>query len=216
MKLLNMFSRRFVMGLALLATLMTLQACAPLLVGGFAEGTLIASDRRTSGIQLEDHGIEIKANNRINEAMGDKVHVTVYSYNRQVLVLGEVANERDKEYVVQQVSQVENVKSVVNELKVAPFASFSAKTQDLYLASKVKANLVDTKNIYATAFTVVAYQGTVYLMGRVTQREADIATQVARNTNDVSRVVKVFEILSEQDLKAMMSTPVKAPSLGSK
>jgi osmotically-inducible protein OsmY len=202
--------------LALLAALLTLQACAPMLVGGFVEGTLIASDRRTSGIQVEDQGIEIKANNRVNEALGDKAHVTLYSYNRQVLVLGEVVNDRDAQYVVQVVSQVENVKSVVNELKVAPFASFSAKTQDLYLASKVKANLVDTKNIYATAFKVVAYQGTVYLMGRVTQREADIATQVARNVSGVSKVVKVFEILSEEELKSLMATPVKAPSLGSK
>jgi osmotically-inducible protein OsmY len=211
----TLYLRRFSC-LALMSGLLSLQACAPLLVGGFVEGTLVASDRRTSGIQLEDQGIEIKANNRVKDALGDKAHVTLYSYNRQVLVLGEVANERDAQYAIQVVSQVENVKSVVNELKVAPFASFSAKTQDLYLASKVKANLVDTKNIYATAFKVVAYQGTVYLMGRVTQREADIATQVARNASGVSKVVKVFEILSEEELKSLMSTPVKAPSLGSK
>jgi osmotically-inducible protein OsmY len=216
MKTLNTRNLRRISLLAVMTALLSLQACAPLLVGGFVEGTLIASDRRTSGIQVEDQGIEIKGNNRIKEAMGEKAHVTLFSYNRQVLVLGEVSNDRDAQYIVQLVSQVENVKSVVNELKVAPFASFSDKTKDLYLASKVKANLVDTKNIYATAFYVVAYQGTVYLMGRVTQREADIATQVARNASGVSKVVKVFEILSEEELKSLMSTPVKAPSLGSK
>ena len=187
--------------LSLAAAAATLSACAPLAVGGAAlTGAMVVGDRRSSGSQLDDQGIELRAASRLREQMGSRARISVTSYNRRALLTGEVANARDKELAESIVKQVDNVAMVYNELDVANSPTFTEKAEDTLLTGKVKAALIDTKQISANAFKVVTERGTVFLMGRVTQREADIATQVARTTKGVQRVVRVLEIISEEEL----------------
>jgi len=200
----------------ILACAAALQACAPMVVGGFVGGTMVVTDRRTSGAQLEDEGIEIKVSSRIKESLSGKVHVNLTSYNRQVLITGEALNERDAKYLSEIISQVDNVRSVLNEVQVANFSTFSERSQDVLIQSKVKASLVDSKDIFASAFKVHAERGVIYLMGRVTQREADRAVEVARNVSGVQKVVKVFEIITETELKGLLPNPGKTPAPNSK
>lgn len=187
--------------LAAVTAAASLAGCAPLLFGGaFVGGTMMATDRRTSGTQIEDQGIELKAMNRIRDALGERGHVSATSYNRIVLLTGEVQNEADKATAERAVSQVENVRSVVNELAVMGASSMTSRSNDLILAGKVKATFVDAKDLQANAFKVVAERGTIYLLGRVTEREAKRATELARSVGGVQKVVRVFEIISEAEL----------------
>lgn len=186
----------------------SLTACVPVIIGGAVVGTaMVASDRRTSGAQLEDEGIELRAVSRIKDALGDRVHVNVTSYNRRVLLTGEVPAAQDKQSAEQIVSKVDNVESVVNELMVAGNSNISDRSSDALITGKVKAGLVDAKDLFANAFKVVTERGAVYMMGRVTQREADRATEVARSTSGVQKVVRVFELISEDELRGMMPKP---------
>jgi osmotically-inducible protein OsmY len=185
----------------------TLSGCFPVIMGGAMMGTLIATDRRTSGAQLEDEGIELRAASRVRENLGDRVHVNVTSYNRRVLITGEVPNATDKQLVEQVVSRVENVVSVVNELGELGNASLTQRSSDVLVSARVKAGLVDAKDLVSNAFKVVTERGTVYLLGRVTQREAERATEVARSTSGVQKVVRVFETLSEDELRNMLPQP---------
>jgi len=178
-----------------------LTACVPLVMGGAAAGTaLVATDRRTSGAQLEDEGIELRAASRIRSNLGSRVRVSVTSYNRQVLLTGEVPNAQDKQLVEQVVSRVENVVSVVNELAVLDSPSLVERSSDLLVTGRVKAMLLDAKDLQSNAFKVVTERGATYLMGRVTQREADRATEVVRATPGVQKVVRLLEIISEEEL----------------
>ena len=187
-----------------------LSACFPLVMGGAVVGTMVATDRRTSGAQLEDEGIELRAASRIRENLGDRVHVNVTSYNRRVLITGEVPNAQDKQLVEQVVSRVENVNSVVNELAELGNASLTQRSSDVLVTGRVKAGLVDAKDLVSSAFKVVTERGTVYLLGRVTQREADRATEIARSTSGVQKVVRVFETLTEDELRNMLPQPAPA------
>jgi osmotically-inducible protein OsmY len=192
--------------LAVSALAASLSACVPLVVGGAAVGgAFVAVDRRTSGAQLDDEGIELKAVNRIGDYFGDKVHVNVTSYNRQVLLTGEVPTAEQKERVEQIVKQVENVRSVVNEVGVMATSSLSSRSSDTLVTGKVKATFVDAKDLQSNSFKVLTERGTVYMMGRVTQREADRATQLVRTISGVSRVVRVFEIVTEQELNTLQT-----------
>ena len=177
-----------------------LQGCFTVVAAGVTTGALATFDRRSYGIQTDDEGIEWKASTQINEKLGDKAHINFTSYNRRALLTGEVGNARDKELAESIVKQVDNVAIVHNELDVANSPTFTEKAEDTLLTGKVKAGLIDTKQISANAFKVVNERGTVFLMGRVTQREADIATQVARTTKGVQRVVRLLEIISEEEL----------------
>ena len=189
-----------------------LTACVPLVLGGaVAGGSLLAIDRRTSGAQLEDEGIELRAASRIRGTFGDRVHVNLTSYNRQVLLTGEVPSAQLKQQVEQVVTGVENVVSVVNELAtVTGQSGFSQRSNDTFLTGRVKAMLLDARDLQSNAFKVVTERGTVYLMGRVTQREADRATQVVRSTPGVQKVVRVFEVISEQELGRIGIAPAAA------
>ncbi len=185
----------------------TLSACAPVVVGGAVVGSLVATDRRTSGAQLEDEGIELRAGSRIRDNLGERGHINLTSYNRRVLLTGEVPSAQDKQLVEQIVTRVDNVQLVVNELAVLGNATMTQRSSDTLVTGRVKASLVDAKDLYANAFKVVTERGTVYLMGRVTQREADRATDIARSTNGVQKVVRVFEIISEDELRSLMPKP---------
>ena len=184
-----------------------LSACAPLIVGGAVVGSVMAVDRRTTGTQIEDEGIELRAANRIRETLGDRVHVNVTSYNRQALLTGEVPNAQDRQTVEQIVSQVENTRSVVNDLAVAPNSSLGQRSTDTFITGKVRASLVDAQDISANSFKVVTERNIVYLMGRVSQREANRATEIARGVSDVRKVVRVFEIVSEEELRRIAPQP---------
>jgi osmotically-inducible protein OsmY len=186
---------------AILAGSFLLSGCAPLLIGGaILGGSLVATDRRTSGAQVDDQSIELKASKRVADAVGERGHVNVTSYNWSVLLTGEVPAEADKATIEQAIARIENVKTIFNELTVAPPSSLSDRSRDTLLTSKVKASMVDAKDIQAQAFKVVSERSVVYLMGRVTEREATRAAEVARGVSGVSKVVKAFEVVTEAEL----------------
>jgi osmotically-inducible protein OsmY len=186
---------------ALLAT--TLAGCAPLLVGGAAVGTaLMVTDRRSSGAQIDDEAIELRSTARLREAFGDRAHINITSYNRQVLLTGEVPSEQMKQQAEQIAARVDNVKSVVNELAVMTPTTLPQRSSDALITTKIRASLVDAQDLQANAFKVVTERSTVYLMGRVTPREADRATSIARQIGGVQRVVRIFEVASADDLRA--------------
>lgn len=190
--------------LALAGTAATLLGgCAPLIVGGAViGGGLMATDRRTTGTQVEDEGIEFRAGARVRE-LATLGQVSITSYNRTVLITGEVPGEAERAAVEQAVAKVENVRSVVNELVVAANSPIGSRSKDAILAAKVKATLVDAKDVHANAYKVVAERGVVYLMGRVTEREAARGAELASSVSGVSKVVRVFELMTEQELAAL-------------
>ena len=182
-----------------------LTACVPLVLGGaFGGGAMVASDRRTSGTQLEDEGIELRALSRLQNPLGERSHINLTSYNRQVLLTGEVASAQDKQQIERTVAGVENVASIVNELAVMGNSTLTQRSSDTLVTARVKASLIDARDLSANAFKVVTERGTTYLMGRVTQREADRATEVVRAAPGVQKVVRMFEIISEQELARLL------------
>jgi len=192
---------------ALLASTLT-TGCAPLLIGGaMVGGVSVATDRRTSATQLEDETIELKAGSRIREQLGDKVHVNVNSYNRVALITGEARTDADRIELERIVGGVENVTKVMNEAAVTMPSALSGRSNDVVLQGKVKAQLIDARDLLSNAFYVVVERGEVFLMGRVTEREADRATDIARQVGGVKKVVRAFEIISEEELARI--TPKK-------
>jgi osmotically-inducible protein OsmY len=184
-----------------------LSACAPIVVGGAVMGSLVATDRRPSGAQLEDEGIELRAASRIRDNLGERGHINVNSYNRRVLLTGEVPSAQDKQLVEQIVTRVDNVQLVVNELAVLGNTSLTQRSADTLVTGRIKAAMVDSRDLFANAYKVVTERGTTYLMGRVTQREADRATEIARSTPGVQKVVRVFEIITEDELRSLLPKP---------
>ncbi len=201
-------TRRMALTLAALTLAGTLATgCAPLIVGGaMVGGGMVALDRRTSGAQVEDQAIELKALSRVRE-LATLGNVSATSYNRMLLITGEVPKDADRATVEQALSRIENVRSVVNELAVAANSSLSARSNDSILSAKVKAQFVDARDLQANAFKVVSERGVVYLMGRVTDREANRAAEVARTVPGVQKVVRVFELISEAELAALQPKP---------
>ena len=176
-----------------------LSACVPLVVGtGAAVGALVATDPRTTGTQVDDQGIELRASSRITEALGDKVHVNITSYNRQALITGEVPTAADSQRVQEIVHGVQNVKSVVNALGVMPNSTLSERSNDTYITGKVRAKLVDFGDPIATnSFKIVTERSEVYMLGRVTQFQSSQLTDAARSVDGVRKVIRVFEIIPD-------------------
>ncbi len=204
-------ARLVALSLGAATVVVSLSACAPLMIGGAVGGAMVATDRRTSGAQLEDQGIELRASNRLRDQLGERGNVSVTSYNRQVLLTGEVPTEADKAAVEKTVAGVDNVRSIVNELAVLGASSLTQRSSDTLITGRVKAAMVDARDLSANAVKVVTARGAVYLMGRVTQREADRATEITRNTQGVQRVVRVLEIISEEELARTLPQPAPAP-----
>ena len=192
---------------ALVLAAATLGGCAALLVGGAVGTAVVVTDRRTAGTQLEDQNIELKSLTRIRETVGERGHINVTSYNRQVLLTGEVASEADRAAVEQAIGRIEGVKTIVNELAAMGASSMTARSNDAILTSRVKASYLDAKDLQANAVKVVTERAVVYLMGRVTEREANRATDLARGVAGVQKVVKMFETLTEAELAALSSNP---------
>jgi osmotically-inducible protein OsmY len=197
-----------VLGVALLASL---SGCFPLVVGGVAMGAAATADRRTLGAQTEDKSITVKAEMRLNKLGGDLAHINIASFNRKVLITGEVPDQSTKAAAEREVRAIEGVQTVYNELEIGAPASYTARSSDALITTRVKASLVEMNTISAASFKVVTENGTVFLMGRVTQREGDVATDVTKSVTGVQRVVKLFEYISEAELrditpKSMQST----------
>ena len=194
--------------LATMAGVSLLSGCAPLVVGGAVVGGMVAVDRRTSGTQLEDEAIELKVANAVSKELGERVHLNVTSYNRRVLLTGEVRNDADRSRATLLAQSQENVKDVVNDLAIGAPSSLSQRTKDTVTTGQVKAAFVDAKDLQASAVKVVTERGIVYLMGRVTAREAQRATDIARGISGVAKVVRVFEDISEEELKRLSQPPL--------
>lgn len=196
-------TRRIAIALVSGATLLaSLSACVPLVVGAAAAGGfgMVATDRRTSGAQLDDEGIELRGGARVREIAGDSAHVNITSFNRQVLLTGEVSTAAIRQRVEETVARIDNVTGVVNELGVGLPSSLQQRSTDTFITGKVKASLLDSKDVFANAYKVVTERNVVYLMGRVTRREAERATDVARGVAGVEKVVRVMDIVSESEL----------------
>lgn len=193
-------ARLGLVSLAIALSAATLSACAPLVLGGAAAGALVATDRRTSGMQVEDQGIQIKASNRLRDTLGGRGRVNANAYNRTVLLTGEVDSEADRAAAEQAVARVENVVKVINQLQVGPTASLSTRSSDVLLAGKVRATLVDARDLMSNAFDIVVERGEVYLMGLVTEREANRAAELTASIPGVRKVIKAFEVITEDEL----------------
>lgn len=187
-----------ILGLAVAAA--CLGGCAAAVVGGAAvAGGVVATDRRTTNTQLADQAIELRASSRVNDALGERrSHVNITSYYRKVLLTGEVATAEDRQRAYAAVASTPDVVGVINELAVMPESSAGERSNDTYLTGRVKARLLDANGVPANSIKVVTERGTTYLMGRLTQREMDLATEVARTTPGVQRVVRVIDLISEQ------------------
>lgn len=204
-----------IVGLAVVAA--TLGGCAAAVVGGAAvAGGVVANDRRSPNTQVADQTIELQASSRVNDALGERRgHISITSYYRKVLLTGEVATAEDRQRAFAAVSGTANVAGVIDELAVMPVSSLSQRSNDTYLTGRVKTRLLDTNGVPGNSIKVVTERGTTYLMGRLTQREADLATEVARTTPGVQRVVRVIDFISEQaalhPADATGTTPAPAP-----
>lgn len=204
------YKRLMLASLAAGAVLSSLTACAPLVVGSAVMSGLVAIDRRTTGIQLEDEGIELRTAQGLRQNLSASAHVNVTSYNRMVLLTGEVGSAADKERAEKLAKSQENVSSVVNDLAIEPASSLTQRSKDAIITGQVKALLVDAKDLQSNAFKVITERGVVYLMGRVTNREAQRASEIARSSSigGVVKVVRVFEIITEEELKRISAQPL--------
>ena len=200
--LLNKIS--FVISFVLLSQL---QACAPLLIGGAALAGKVAIDRRTAGIQIEDEAIQLRTESGLRAQLPHNAHVRVSSYNRMVLLTGEVSSENDRVLAEQFVKSQDNVKTVVNDLAIAPESSLTQRAQDTLMTGQVRALLIQAKDIHSSAIHIVTERGIVYLMGRVTNAESVRVTELigSGNVSGIQKIVKVFETITEEDLKRLVA-----------
>ena len=195
-----------------------LAGCVPMVVGTAVVGTaVVATDRRGGGSQVDDELIQMKSGSRLEEAFPDgRVRVNVTSYNRMVLLTGQVPSDADKATVEQVIAKMDNVQSVINELSVGPATTLKERSNDAYITTKVKASIVDSQDLFANSIKIVTHRGVVYLLGRVTAREANHAAELARGVSGVVKVVKVFEVISEAELARMQvktaAKPASAPA----
>ncbi|MBL8485859.1 MAG: BON domain-containing protein [Rhodocyclaceae bacterium] len=212
MKLRRATLRRALPILLAAALLPLLPACVPVAAVGVGAGALMIADRRASETYITDEGIEIRAANRINEKFGDRAHVNVTSYNRTVLLTGEVPDAAARAEAEKLAAATPNVKAIQNELQVAGVSSLSARSNDAYITSKVKARFVDANKFSPNHVKVVTEAGAVYLLGLVTKREADAAVEITRTTGGVLKVVRVFETISEEQARQADNRAAEGPA----
>lgn len=199
--------RSLLLGFGAAALLPLLQGCFPVVAGGATAAAMMVSDRRTSGAYVEDEGIEWRTRNRINERYGNMVNVSVTSFNRNVLLTGQVPDEATRAEVGRIAGAVDNVRGIINELQISGVSSLTSRSNDAVITSKVRARFIDNSVPGSTHVKVVTESGTVFLMGVVTQREAHAATEVARTTAGVQKVVRVFEYVSDEEAARLDRQP---------
>lgn len=204
---------------AALLTISFLSGCGVLAVGGVVAGATIAADRRTPAVQAIDKGIELEAGNALAKRFGDDAHINVTSFNQKVLLTGEVKDTDIKNQAGAYVKAMKNVRSVFNELVIGPNSSYTARANDTYLESKIKTQMIFTEKLPSNSMVIVAEGTSIYLMGILTQNEADLAKKIASNTNGVKDVYAYFDIISEAEKirlekqgKADESQPNSAPN----
>ena len=198
---------KVVLGTALLASL---SGCFGLIVGAGVAGAMSTVDRRTLGAQTEDKSINVKAELKMNDVAMGAGHINVTSFNRRVLLTGEVRDQSMKDQAEREVRAIENVVSVINELDISGASSYTSRSSDALITAKVKTSLVDMKTVSAVSFKVTTERGVVYLMGVVTPREGNIAADVAKGVSGVTRVVKIFEYIGEEDPRATQNNPTRS------
>ncbi|CAM4403476.1 Phospholipid-binding protein [Bordetella tumbae] len=186
---------------AMIATAaVSLSACAPLIVGGAAATTaVVITDRRTSGAQLEDKNIEFKAEKQIGDKLGSAARVNALSYNNVLLLTGDVPSAEAKTQATSIAQSIQHVKKVVNQLNIGPAAPFSTRSNDTWLTSKVKTQLINTKYVPSATIDITTDRGVVYMMGLVTEAEGDYAANAASTVSGVTKVVKIFETISREE-----------------
>jgi osmotically-inducible protein OsmY len=208
------------LGKIFIATLALLQlsSCAVVAVGGVAATATVMADRRTPGVQAIDKGIELEADSALGKKFGDNAHINVTSFNQKVLLTGEVKDADIKAEAGAYVKAMKNARSVYNELIIGPNSSYTSRANDSYLESKIKTQMVFTEKLPSNSMDIVAEGSSVYLMGILTQGEADLAKKIASNTNGVKDVYVFFDIISvaekdrlEQQGKAEQSQPDSPP-----
>ncbi len=191
---------------AIAATSSQLTACFPLVVGAMGAGAYATTDRRSLGAQADDKVISARVDSRISDALPDRAHVNVNVFNRKVLLTGEVPDQASRDKANQIAKAVDNVHSVVDDLEVGGMTPATLRNNDSFITGKVKAELVNRKDIFGNAYKVVTEKRIVYLMGRVTREEGDRAAEAARSVGDVAKVVKVFDYLSPEELAQIQKT----------
>lgn len=192
---------KFLLQAALLGSVVvSLQGCIEMAVGTAVVSTLAATDRRTFGAQTEDKSIVLKGEARMNNVFGDAAHVNVTSFNRKALLTGEVKDAEAKQAAEREIAAIEGVVSVANELEIAPVSTYSSRSNDALITTKVKASFVDQKDLAANAVKVVTERGAVFLMGRVTPAEGKLAGEIASGVSGVRKVVKLFEYITAEEL----------------
>ena len=208
---LKTISSRVLLASVFMTALASLSACFPLVATGVAVGALATADRRTYGAQTDDQAIELKGSGRLNESDKRLGGVSITSYNRKVLLTGQVLSEDDKKLAEQIMTRIENVRSLHNELAVSGRTGFGVAASDTTITAKVKAALFDAKDVHANTVKVVTEGSIVYLMGILTQKEAAKAAQVAAGVSGVSKVVTVIETISEVELERIQQRPKEEP-----
>jgi osmotically-inducible protein OsmY len=196
------------LAIAALAVLQ-LSSCAVVAVGGVAAGAAIMADRRTPGVQAIDKGIELEANNALAKKFGDNAHINVTSFNQKVLLTGEVKDADIKGEAGAYVKAMKNVRAVFNELIIGPNSSYTSRANDSYLESKIKTQMIFTEQLPSNSMAIVAEGSSIYLMGILTQSEADLAKKIASNTSGVKDVYVYFDIISDAE-KARLEKQGKA------
>ena len=198
---------------ALIAALPFLAGCVPAVIAtGATVGVMSAQDRRSTGVQADDEGIEWKAAQSVPERYSQASHLNFTSFNQRLLITGEVPSEEAKAAIGEQAARIVGVKEVINETTVGPASSLSVRSNDSYITSKVKARLVDEKNLSATHVKVVTESGVTYLMGIVNDREAKVAVTIARTTEGVRKVVNVMEVRSDAEISRLTTMPTMGTS----
>ncbi len=190
----------------------SLQGCFGILAGGLLAGTFAATDRRTLGAQTEDKTIVVKGEANIPGAVPPGSHVNVTSFNRKVLLSGEVPDEAAKAAAEREIRSLSGVEGVFNELAISGSSSFSSRSGDGIVTSKVLASLVDAKDLYANAFKITTERGIVYMMGRVTEREGKRGADIAAGVSGVQKVVTLYEYITEDELKQYIKQPPADPA----
>lgn len=209
--------RPLMLAAALSTAALSLSACAPLIVGGAAATTaVVVTDRRTSGIQLEDQNMAFKAQNQISQKLGDTARVNAMAYGGHLLLTGDVPTEEAKAQATAIAQSVENVKQVINQLNVGPIASFGTRSNDTWLTSKVKTALINTKYVPSGTIALTTDHSVVYLMGKVTQAEGDYAANATADVGGVAKVVKLFETISREEAIRLSNSSTKNNSTETK
>jgi osmotically-inducible protein OsmY len=209
--------RPLLLAAALSTAALSLSACAPLIVGGAAATTaVVVTDRRTSGVQLEDQNMAFKAQSQISQKLGDTARVNAMAYGGHLLLTGDVPTEEAKNQATSIAQSVENVKQVINQLTVGPIASFGVRSNDTWLTSKVKTALINTKYVPSGTIAVTTDRGVVYLMGKVTQAEGEYAANATADVGGVTKVVKLFETISREEAIRLSGSGSKPTTTESK